>query len=112
MKKALAALDYTFMFDPAATWQHAYQFEQDLADFFAAHGMEADKIRTVDGGVSRRVLYIQPIQVMFEAGKTQVGRPKETKRIINDLRGHKETAKEKQFKQGTLVPSKGYIKRG
>ena len=57
--KQLAFLEYTYVFQPGSeTWQRGFEFEKDLADFFAAHGLEATIVETV-GGTGRRVIYIE-----------------------------------------------------
>jgi hypothetical protein len=60
MAKNLVLLDYTFLFDPSGTYSHLYQFEQDLNKFYSEHGMEMQTIKTMEGGVGRRVAYITP----------------------------------------------------
>ena len=56
--KQLAIIEYTFIFEPSSeTWQSGFEFERDLADFFAAHGLEANMV-DVTGGATRRVIYI------------------------------------------------------
>ena len=74
--KRIALLEYTFMFDPDATWQSGSAFERDLADFFAAHGREANWIETTGNG-ARRILYIQKID------ESQLNPPKATKLNFN-----------------------------
>src|SRR6266478_780042 len=54
----LVMLDYTFMFDPKDTYQHMYQFEQDLGSFFKEHDMEATAVKTISGGSSKNILYV------------------------------------------------------
>ena len=57
--KDLAYLEYTFVFEPSAdTWQRGTDFETDLADFFAASGLQANVVNVV-GGAAKRILYIQ-----------------------------------------------------
>lgn len=57
-KKPQVALDYTFLFEPSSTYQHLYQFEQDLSKFFAEHGMEVEPVKSIEGGGARRILCI------------------------------------------------------
>ena len=60
-------LKYNFLFDPAESWAHLSQFESDLADFFAANGMEADIVKSVSGQVGERVLLLKRIAVVSRA---------------------------------------------
>lgn len=59
--KQIAILDYTFIFDAVDTWQNGFRFESDLADFFAAHGFEANLVNT-QGNATRRVLVITKVE--------------------------------------------------
>ena len=57
--KDLAFLEYTFVFEPSIdTWSRGTDFETDLSDFLAAHGLQANIVNVV-GGSTRRVIYIQ-----------------------------------------------------
>lgn len=67
MKKAIPAfLEYAFIFDTTETWQHLFQFEQDLSKFFALHGCEAQILKTIEGGGSKRILYIKRIDKLLQ----------------------------------------------
>jgi len=56
----LAKLSYTFLFDPAEAWSSLYEFETDLMKFFKMINFEAKVIKSIDGDMSGRLLYIQP----------------------------------------------------
>lgn len=43
-------------------WNKLSEFEQDLADFFAAHGLEAEPLITMDG--SQNVMVLSKIQAI------------------------------------------------
>lgn len=60
--KNLAFLEYSFLFDPTETWQYLSKFESDLAKFFGSLGYQAEIIRTVEGQVGRRILYIRKVK--------------------------------------------------
>ncbi len=62
--KNLVALQYNFIFPPGDTWAHLYEFEKSLADFFAAHGMEATVIRPIEGGSAGRTLIIEKMEIV------------------------------------------------
>ena len=78
--KDLAFLEYTFIFesDPD-TWSRGTDFEDDLASFFSAHGLEATPFKTV-GGTGRRVIYIQRVDKldkMRDGGATNNTNPRQ-----------------------------------
>ena len=57
--KGMEFLEYIFIFDPSTTWSHLYDFEKDLADFFASKGFEAETIRSIKGQLGKGVLYVK-----------------------------------------------------
>jgi hypothetical protein len=57
--KRIALLEYSFLFEPDTTWQRLSDFEDDLARFFRDNGLEAEIVKTVDGQVGNRVLWIK-----------------------------------------------------
>jgi hypothetical protein len=68
--KQLAILDYEILFDPSEAWTSGSQFEAAFADFFAAHGFEAQIIES-RGGTAKRVIFLNKIDVI----KTPEPRP-------------------------------------
>ena len=64
MAKSFVFLEYTFMFDAIDTWQRLSQFENDLADFFAAHEVEANIIETMSGQSGRRIMLLKKVDAM------------------------------------------------
>lgn len=54
-------LSYMFVFDPSEGWANGFQFEADLADFFAAHGYQADLVQA-QGNTQSRVIQLSKIQ--------------------------------------------------
>lgn len=55
-------LEYAFIFDPNANlWSRLYEWEKDLADFFAANGLEAEPLSTIDGSSNKRIMMIKRI---------------------------------------------------
>lgn len=59
MAKKMAFLEYAFLFEPTSTFTNLYEFEQTLADFFAAHGYAAEVLDSVDRAAGgRRVVYL------------------------------------------------------
>lgn len=110
--KPLAFLEYAFMFEPTETWSNIHAFERDLADFFAAHGLEAQVLKTVDGATGRRILFVRKIELLTIAPPTATpGRPKSIKRVFNDMAQRNPKAGEKNFNKGKFLPRKGYLKR-
>lgn len=83
--KNLTLITYSFLFDPTTTWSHLYEFEKSLSDFFAAHGMEAEVIKTVDGAMGTKVLAITRIQTIVAPPPNPVGRPKQPGSQFKDL---------------------------
>lgn len=55
--KNLVSLEYTFLFDPADTWQHKYQFEDSLFDFLATKGFECRYVKSLESD-GRAIAYI------------------------------------------------------
>lgn len=84
--KRLAFLEYTFIFDPETTWDSGSNFERDLADFFGAHGLEAQIVETV-GGTGRRVLVISRAEVIapLTSKKTPPKKEKSFREILNSM---------------------------
>lgn len=52
-------LTYHFIFDPAETWAHLYEFEGSLASFFDAHGLEAVIPEGYDENSKEKFVFIQ-----------------------------------------------------
>ena len=87
MASKTVILEYLFLFNPDATWAHLYEFEKSLADFFAAHGMEAEVMSTIDGARGRRVLYISKIQEIPKPKKPEkLKTPKQMKEQVLKLK--------------------------
>lgn len=61
--KRIAIADYMFIFEPDQTWNSWSAFEADLADFFAAHGKQAQVVET-GGNAGKKVLYIESMDVL------------------------------------------------
>lgn len=104
--KQFALLEYTFLFDPSATWSHAFQFESDLAAFFKERGMEAQVVKTVDGGNGRKVLIIRRSQSLIDevmADKRKPGRPQTLKGKMNEMKAKNVTARERDFRKGKNI---------
>lgn len=55
----IVMLEYSFLFEVPETWTNGYAFEQDLAKFLEAMGLQAKILKMVEGvNQGRRVLYI------------------------------------------------------
>ncbi len=63
----IALLKYSFMFDPNETWSNLYQFESDLNMFFSGKGMEVEIVKTVEGAVNDRIMYIKKKDELVES---------------------------------------------
>lgn len=58
----MISLQYNFVFSKEANiWNNLYDFENDLFDFFAAHGIEGELITTVDGSSGGRMMLLDKI---------------------------------------------------
>jgi len=101
-------LDYMFLFDPANTWQHLYQFEQDLAKFFKSHGFESEIIKNVEGQTSKRLLYIRKKEEIVKEAPKPVGRPQTIKGRIRGLTERKVKAPERKFKEKSKRVDRGF----
>lgn len=44
-------------------WSHMFEFEKALADFLAAHGVQAEKIESPTGGEGELKLFLSPIEM-------------------------------------------------
>ena len=99
--KQLAIIEANFMFEPSSeTWTNYYQFESSLKKYFDACGLEAQIIKTVDGGNSnKRFLFIQKKEMVLPDSKNPVGRPQTLKGRVNELRARKVKAAERDFAQ-------------
>lgn len=61
-QSSMISLVYQFIFERDANiWTNVYQFEDDLADFFKANGLEAAIVDTVDGSMGGRMFFIKKI---------------------------------------------------
>jgi hypothetical protein len=83
MAKQYAFIDYTFILD-TNTWQHVAQFESDLADFFGAYNVEAQRLNSIGGQAGKRIFILRPIQVI-SAPRAPQQTTKSTKRMFKDV---------------------------
>lgn len=59
----MVSLEYTFIFDSSANiWTNLFSFERDLADFFAANGLEAEIIPTIEGSSGKRMMMVKKLE--------------------------------------------------
>lgn len=95
MAKTLAFLEYTFIFEPGAeTWTRGMEFEKDLADFLAAHKLDADVVNTV-GGTGRRVLYISSMEKLDKMRQDEPQKGVQ-KALSNAMKQAQQAGKEKK----------------
>jgi hypothetical protein len=91
-------LEYTFMFDPAASWSSLYQFEDQLGKFFGDRGFDAELIKSVEGQPGgKRILYLRPKKMIVPSTPESVGRPKTSQGRMKDLKEHHPKAAERDF---------------
>ena len=86
--KECVMLEYVFMFDPSQTYQHLYQFEQDLAKFFKEHGMEAEIVSPIGGYQGRKILVIKKAELIPEITEKPI-KEGHVQKQVNKLRGGK-----------------------
>jgi len=100
MDKKLAILEYNFLFTPSSeTYTNLYQFESTLAKYLDERGLEAEIIKSVEGGLAKRFMYIKPKEVLLPDKPNPVGRPESMKTHINDLRNKTIKAPQRDFRQ-------------
>lgn len=109
--KQIVLLEYTFMFEPGDTWAHLYEFEKTLSDFFATKGLDAQIIKAIEGGGTKRVLYLRKKETPMPTMGTSGGRPKSLKGIIKNMTSKTVMANERDFKKGKLLKTKGYLRK-
>lgn len=64
MSDKYSFLEYTFLFNTDTGFSNIYEFESQLKDFFAAFGLEAEIVKTIDGQFGRRILLIRKIDTI------------------------------------------------
>lgn len=93
---AKVILQYTFLFDPSQAWSHLNQFENDLADFFAAQGLEANVIPSVKGQNGVRIMELSKIDFVSRATNNNAEGKSKTMEQIKQVQS---AAPTKTFKQ-------------
>jgi hypothetical protein len=101
MAQKLIFLDYTFMFDSNTPFAHLYEFENLLAKFFDQHDLVAENIKSIEGSLAKRVMYItkKEITLIPDDPKPQ-GRPQTLKGKIKELSDRKFRKPALQFMKG------------
>lgn len=81
-------LEYKIIFDPAETWAHKDQFEQDFAKFFTDRGLEAEYIDMADSQKPHvRMLLIQKNDsIDQERQEVKEKSPQQIKRLLSAKR--------------------------
>jgi hypothetical protein len=97
----LTFVDYTFMFDGTNPFSHVFEFDTALGKFFDAHGLQAENIKSVEGSLAKRVIYITKKPDMGQPTEPKaVGRPITLKGQIKRLSDRKFRAPAIQFMKG------------
>ena len=82
------------MFEKNANiWNHLYEFENDLADFLAANGLEAEPVVALSGSSSKRILLIKRLEEMptlvnqkgTQLSQTTAKKAQDSKSIVTNL---------------------------
>ena len=64
-RSKIASVTYTFLIRKDENiWNSILEFEADLADFFAAHQLQAEPITTIEGSTGNKMMMISRIQEM------------------------------------------------
>ena len=101
MAVKLVFLDYTFMFDGTNPFSHLYEFETALGKFFDEKGLVAENIKSVEGSLAKRVMYITRKPDMGQPAEPKpVGRPQTLKGKIRELSDRKFRAPAIKFMKG------------
>ncbi len=103
MAEQIVLLEYNFLFDSVSTWQHLSQFESDLADFFAAHDLEAQLIQGITGQSGKRIMIIKKIskpEGMVEQEPNPQGRPLSLKTKIKQMTNRRLRKPAMEFMKG------------
>lgn len=86
----MVLLEYDFLFNPSEAWTNLSDFEKSLADFFSAHGLEAEIIKTVEGQVGKRILLVRKAEELSFEDTSKKPTPKITGKEIADKFRNKE----------------------
>jgi hypothetical protein len=95
--KKIAVLRYMIIFDPSETWSNGFQFEAQFADFFAAHGFEAQIIAPA-GGSGDRVISIERVFSSERIAK-ELKQTDGKSNTVNQIKQVQQKTAPKDFKQ-------------
>lgn len=95
--KKIAVLRYMIIFDPSETWSNGFQFESQFADFFAAHGFEAQIIAPA-GGTGDRVIQIERVYTPEKVAQ-QLSKSQNQPSANNQIKQVQQKVPPKDFKQ-------------
>jgi hypothetical protein len=101
MANPVVFLDYTFLIDTDKAFNHLFEFEKLFGEFLASRGLEATNIKSVEGSLAKRVMFItkkEQIDGMPEV--KPVGRPETLKGQIKRLSDRKFRAPAIKFMKG------------
>ena len=83
-------LEYMFLIDPDGTFATLDQFEKSLADFFAAHQLEAEAVHTMNTVNGRRMFIIRKIEtIAAPLPNEQFFKKEDKQKSFNELRKQK-----------------------
>lgn len=61
----MVSLKYQFLFNRNDNiFGNLFEFERDLADFFAANGLEAEIVPVIEGSAGERIMMIKRIEII------------------------------------------------
>lgn len=56
--KQLVTIEAVFLMDPSDTYQHLYQFQYEIKEFFNSKGMDIEPINSVGGQNGKLMMFI------------------------------------------------------
>jgi len=104
MASPVVFLEYTFLIDTDKAFQHLYQFEKTLADYLGTLGLQAENLKSVEGSLAKRVMFITKRQdggmIPSQMEEKKAGRPIMLKTKIRQLSDRKLRAPALKFMKG------------
>ena len=71
MANPIVFLEYTFLIDTSTAFHHLYEFEKTLADYLGTRGLQAENIKSVEGSLAKRVMFITKKDTMLQTQRPQ-----------------------------------------
>lgn len=108
--KTFVKMEMELIFDPAEAWQHAFQLENDFSSFLKTKGLQAQKVRTVEGATGGFILLVGKIPTIVETVKEDGKPPVDSKMVLDQMRSNP-IKQQDRFQKGRFLGNKGYLKK-